>query len=140
MAINLNRGYMGLLAGTVVGLTSNIEASLIAGGQASANASKANITPGNITYNGIQGTVVIPAGAGSLTITNSMIDANTKVMANIAQAAADGTLTSLPRIVPASVVPGAAGGTVTIYGNANATAPVVVDWSIVSAPGLTVAN
>jgi hypothetical protein len=36
-------------------------------------------------------------------------------MANIAQAAADGTLTSLQRIVPAA-------GSVTIYGNANATA------------------
>jgi hypothetical protein len=133
MAINLNRGYMGLIAGTVVGLSSNIEANLIASGQASANASKANITPGAITYNGIQGSVAIPAGQSSVTITNALIDANTKVMANIAQAAADGTLTSLVRIVPAA-------GSVTIYGNANATAATVVDWSIVAAPGLTVAN
>lgn len=133
MAINLNRGYMGLIAGTVVGLSSNIESNLIASGMASANASKANITPGAVTYNGIQGTVAIPAGQSSVTITNALIDANTKIMANIAQAAADGTLTSLPRIVPAA-------GSVTIYGNANATAAVVVDWSIVAAPGLTVAN
>jgi hypothetical protein len=139
MAINLTRSYMGLLAGTVVGLATNIEQALIAQGLASANASKANITPGNISYNGVQGTVVIPAGAGSVTITNSMIDANTKVVANIAQAAADGTLTSLPRIVAASGVAGAP-GSVTIYGNANATGAVVVDWSIVSAPGLTIAN
>lgn len=133
MAITLNRGYMGLLAGTVVGLTTNIEQNLIAQGLASQAASKANITPGNVTYNGIQGSVAIAAGANSVTITNSLIDANTKITANIAQAAADGTLTSLPRIVPAA-------GSVTIYGNANATAAVVVDWSIVAAPGLTVAN
>ncbi|WP_440966151.1 hypothetical protein ACL58G_07875 [Massilia sp. GER05] len=133
MAITLNRGYMGLLAGTVVGLTTNIEQNLIAQGLASAAASKANITPGNVTYNGIQGSVAIAAGANSVTITNALIDANTKITANIAQAAADGTLTSLPRIVPAA-------GSVTIYGNANATAAVIVDWSIVAAPGLTVAN
>jgi hypothetical protein len=133
MAINLNRQYMGLLAGTVVGLSSNVENNLIASGMASANASKANITPGNVAYAGIQGTVAIAVGANSVTITNPLIDANTKVMANIAQAAADGTLTSLVRIVPAA-------GSVTIYGNANATAAVVVDWSIVAAPGLTVAN
>lgn len=133
MAITLNRGYMGLLAGTIVGLTTNIEQNLIAQGLASAAASKANITPGNVTYNGIQGSVAIAAGASSVTITNSLIDANTKVMASIAQAAADGTLTSLPRVVPGA-------GFVTIYGNANATAAVVVDWTIISAPGLTVAN
>jgi hypothetical protein len=133
MAINLNRNYRGLIGGTIVGLSTNIEANLIAAGYASANASKANITPGNVAYDGIQGTVAIPAGQASVTITNPNIDANTKVIANIAQAAADGTLTSLPRIVPAA-------GSVTIYGNANATAAVVVDWSIVAAPGLTVAN
>lgn len=133
MAINLNRNYRGLIGGTVVGLSTNVEANLIAAGYASANASKANITPGAISYDGIQGTVVIGAGANSVTITNPNIDANTKVMANIAQAAADATLTSLPRIVPAA-------GSVTIYGNANATAAVVVDWSIVAAPGMTVAN
>lgn len=133
MAINLNRGYRGLIGGTVVGLSTNVEANLIAAGYASANASKANITAGNISYDGIQGTVVIGAGTSSVTITNPNIDANTKVFATIAQAAADGTLTSLPRIVPAA-------GSVTIYGNANATAAVIVDWSIIAAPGLTVAN
>lgn len=133
MAINLNRPYMGLLAGTVVGLATNIEQGLINQGLASANASKANITPGNIAYQGIQGTVVIATGAKAVTITNPLIDANTKVFATIAQATADGTLTSLVSIVPAA-------GSVTITGNANATAGVVVDWTIIAAPGMTVAN
>jgi|ERR1044071_2331214 hypothetical protein len=133
MAINLNKNYMGLLAGTVVGLTTAIESALIASGMATANASKANITAGNITYQGIQGTVVFGAGATSVTITNPLIDANTKVVANIAQAAADATMTSIPRIV-------AAAGSVTIYANAAATAATVVDWTIVALPGMTVAN
>lgn len=133
MAINLQKGYMGLLPGTVVGLSTNIEQGLIAAGMATANASKANITPGAITYQGIQGTVVFGAGATSLVITNPLIDANTKVMANIAQAAADGTMTAIARIVPAA-------GSVTIFANAAATAATIVDWSIVAQPGDTVAN
>lgn len=133
MAINLQKNYMGLQAGTVVGLTTNIEQSLIAAGMATANASKANITAGSITYQGVQGTVVFGAAATSVTITNPLIDANTKVIANIAQAAADGTFTAIARIVPAA-------GSVTIYANAAATAATVVDWSIVSLPGETIAN
>lgn len=132
MTVLLNRAYMGLLQGSTVGLATNIEQALIAQGLASA-ALKANITPGNVTANIFTGTVAIPAGSGSVTITNQYIDANSKVLANISQAAADGTLTSLPRIVPAA-------GSVTIYGNANATAAVLVDWVIAATPGLTVAN
>ena len=133
MAINLNKNYMGLQAGTVVGLSTPVEAGLIASGMATANASKANITPGAITYQGTQGTVVFGAGASSLVITNPLIDANTKVNAVICQAAADATMTSIPRIVPAA-------GSVTIYANAAATAATVVDWNIDAGPGMTVAN
>lgn len=133
MAINLNKNYMGLQAGTVVGLSTPVESGLIASGMATANASKANITPGAITYQGTQGTVVFGAGASSLVITNPLIDANTKVGAAIAQAAADATMTSIARIVPAA-------GSVTIYANAAATAATVVDWVIDAAPGLTVIN
>ena len=131
MTVLLNRSYMGLVAGTTVGLATNAESALIAQGLAS-TALKANITPGNVTANVFNGTVAIAIGAGSVTITNSFIDANTKVFASISQAAADGTLLYLPRIVPAA-------GSVTIYGNANATAAVLIDWAIVASPGLTVA-
>jgi hypothetical protein len=132
MAVLLNRSYAGLLAGTVTAMLTSVEAALVAQGLASAS-TKANVTPGNVTANLMSGTVAIPAGANSVTITNQYIDTNTKVSANIAQVAADGTLTSLPRVVPAA-------GSVTIYGNANATAAVIVDWVILATPGLTVAN
>lgn len=137
MAVLLNKAYMGLIAGTVVGLATNIEQALIGQGLATAS-TKANITPGNITYNGWKGTVAIPAGAGSVVITSPYFDQNSKVLANIAQAAADGTLTSISRVVAADRVAGTPGGTVTIYGNANATAAVIVDWVLAEIPGLTV--
>lgn len=137
MAVLLNKSYMGLVAGTVVGLATNIEQALIGQGLATAS-TKAAITPGNITYNGWTGTVAIPAGAAQVTITSPYFDQNTKLVATIAQAAADGTLTSIQRVVAADRVAGAAGGTVTIYGNANATAATIVDWVIGAIPGLTV--
>jgi hypothetical protein len=132
MAVLLNRSYAGLLAGTITAMLTSVENALIAQGLASAS-TKANVTPGNVTANLMSGTVAIPVGANSVTITNNYVDGNTKVFASIAQAAADGTLTSLPRIVPAA-------GSVTIYGNANATAATIVDWVILATPGLTVAN
>lgn len=138
MTVLLNRSYMGLLAGTTVGLATNVEQALIAQGLATA-ALDANITPGNVAADVFTGTVAIAAGASSVTITNRYIDANSKVYATIAQAAADGTLLYLPRVLCANGAAGAP-GTVTIYGNAAATAAVLVDWSIVITPGLTVAN
>lgn len=138
MTVLLNRSYMGLLAATTVGLATNVEQALIAQGLATA-ALKANITPGNVTANVLSGTVAIAAGQTSVTIANTFIDANTKVFATISQAAADGTLLYLPRIVPVSGVNGQP-GSVTIYGNAAATAAVLVDWVIAATPGLTVAN
>lgn len=137
MAILLNKGYMGLAAGNTVSLATNIEQALIGQGLATAS-TKANITPGNITYNGWTGTVVIPAGSNQVVITSPYFDENTKLVANIAQTTADGTLTSIQRVVAANRVAGAAGGTVTIFGNANATAATVVDWVIGAIPGLTV--
>lgn len=137
MAVLLNKAYMGLIAGNTVGLATNIEQALIGQGLATAS-TKANITPGNITYNGWTGTVAIPAGAGSVVITSPYFDQNTKLVANIGQTTADGTLTSIARVVAADRVPGTPGGTVTIYGNANATAATIVDWVIGAIPGLTV--
>lgn len=138
MSVLLRVGYMGLLAGTVVGLSTNAESALIAQGLATA-ALKANTTPGNVVANVMAGTVAIPVGAGSVTITGQYFDANSKVFATIGQAAADATLTSLPRIVAANGAPGQP-GSVTIYGNANATAAVLVDWVIAATPGMTVIN
>lgn len=132
MTVLLNKGYAGYLQGTTVKLTTNIEASLIAQGLAS-SALTANITPGNVTANIVQGTAAIAIGASSVTITNDKVDANSKVFAVVAQAAADATLLRVERIVCAA-------GAFTIYGTANATAVTLVDWAIEVPPGMMVSN
>lgn len=132
MTVLLNRAYMGMLAGTTVKLTTNAETGLIAQGLASA-ALTANITTGNVIANLNAGTAAIAAGANSVTIANNMVDANSKVWAVVAQAAADTTLLRIERIVCAA-------GSFTIYGTANATAATIIDWALIVAPGMTVAN
>ena len=132
MTVLLKNGYAGYLAGTTVMLPTNVETALIAQGLAS-SASAANITTGAVTANVISGRAAIAAGAASVAITNNMVDANSKVFAVVAQAAADGTLLRVERILCAA-------GSFTIYGTAAATATTFVDWSIISAPGDMVLN
>lgn len=129
MTVLLKAAYAGYLAGTTVMLPTNLENALIAQGLASA-ALAANITTGNVTANALNGRAAIPAGSSSVTITNSLVDANTKVDAVVAQAAADGTLLRIERVLCAA-------GSVTLYGTANATATTFVDWWIVPTPGMT---
>lgn len=132
MSVLLSRAYAGYLAGTTVQLPTNVEAALIGQGLATA-ALTANITTGAVTANVVSGTVAIAAGASSVVVTNNLVDANTKIVANVAQAAADGTLLRVERIVPAA-------GSFTIYGTANATATTLISWSLIVAPGMAVAN
>jgi hypothetical protein len=132
MTVLLKNGYAGYLAGTTVMLPTNVEAALIAQGLAS-SASPANITTGAVTANVVSGRAAIAAGASSVTITNNLVDANSKVFAVVAQAAADGTLLRVERVLCAA-------GSFTIYGTANATATTFVDWSIISAPGDVIIN
>ena len=132
MTVLLKNGYAGYLAGTTVMLSTNVEAALIAQGLASA-AAAANITTGAVTANTVSGRAAIAAGASSVVITNNLVDANSKVFAVVAQAAADGTLLRVERILCAA-------GSFTIYGTANATATTFIDWIILAAPGLTIAN
>lgn len=82
-------------------------------------------TPGNATVNSARGRVAIAAGAGSVVITNSYVNANSVVLAVIDQAAADGTLLYIARVAPAA-------GSFTIYGNANATAAVAVRFVVLN--------
>lgn len=132
MTVLLNRPYAGYAAPSTVKLPANVEQSLIAQGLASA-ASTANITPGPVTTNANSGTIAVPAGSASVVITNSQIDGSSKVWACVAQAAADATALRVERIVVAV-------GSVTIYVTANATAATLVDWAIIVAPGLVLAN
>ena len=123
MPVLLNRGYNGLPAGNTEMLTPTaLESSLISQGAAS-SALAANITTGAKTYIGTQGRVAVAAGSSSVTVTNSLVDANTKVWAVVAQAAADVTLLRVERILTAA-------GSFTIYGTANATATTFIDWAI----------
>lgn len=80
-------------------------------------------TPGAATINTARGRAAIAAGASSVTITNSRVSASSMIVAHIDQASADGTLTSIQRITCGA-------GTMTIYGNANATAAVSVRFQV----------
>jgi hypothetical protein len=124
MAVLLNRAYEGYLAGTVVNLPTNVETALVAQGLASTS-TRASTTTGAVTANVMQGTAAIAAGASSIVITNNNVDANTIINAYVSQAAADGTLLRVERILPAA-------GSFTIYGTANATATTLVSWAIMS--------
>ena len=133
MTVTLNRAYAGYPAGQVVELTTDVESALIAQGIA-ATALATAVTTGAATANAMSGTAAIAAGASSVVITNSMCDTQSKVMAVVAQAAADATLLRVERVVCAA-------GSFTIYGTAAATATTFVDWVVlVPAGGLTIRN
>ena len=82
-------------------------------------------TPGAATINTTSGRCAIAAAATSVVITNSLVTAASKVFVKINQAAADVTLTSASRVSTAA-------GSFTIFGNAAATAAVVVDFLVVN--------
>lgn len=123
MTVLLNRAYGSLAAGTVTALPASTEAALIAQGIATSSA--AALTTGAYTTTEFSGRGSIPIGGTSLTITHPLVTASSKIWAVVAQAAADGTLLRVERIVPAA-------GSFTIHGTAAATAAVTVDWAIVS--------
>jgi hypothetical protein len=132
MAVLLNKAYGGHVAGSIREFSSELEAALIAQGIATASV-VASITTGAQTSDSWSGTAAIAIGASSVVITNSLIKANSKVWAVVAQAAADGTLLRIERVVTAD-------GSVTIYGTANATAITLVDWAILPTVGYTPAQ
>jgi hypothetical protein len=127
--ILLSRDYKGYTAGSTVQLQSSEEAALVAQNYATVSAS-ATTTTGAATANLVQGRATIAAGASSVVITNTLIDATSKVYAVVAQAAADGTLLRVERILCAA-------GSFTIYGTANATASTAIDWVVLNPSGLT---
>jgi hypothetical protein len=122
MTVLLQRGYAGAAAGAVLSYTTELEAALIAQGLATAS-TRATTTTGAQTSNALQGTAAIAAGASSVVVTNALVDANSHVTAKVAQAAADGTLLRVERVVCAA-------GSFTIFGTANATATTLIDWEI----------
>lgn len=124
--ILLNKSYAGYTSGTIVELPASVEAALIASGGAVDSAGP--VTPGNVTTTANQGRVGIAAGASSVVVTHAAVNKQSVVTADVAQAAADGTLLRVERVVPAD-------GSFTIYGTANATAAVSIKWAIVNPNG-----
>jgi hypothetical protein len=123
MTVALIRPYGGLAAGAITAFPPSTEAALIAQGIATNSA--AAPSTGAYTTGEFAGRAAIAAGASSVVVTNPNVTAASKIWAVVAQAAADGTLLRVERIVPAA-------GSFTIYGTANATATTVIDWAIVS--------
>lgn len=123
MSVTLLKSYMGYPSGQVVELGASTETALIAQNLAVSTATSSTTT-GAVTANVSQGTAAIAAAATSVTITNSLVDASSKIFAVVAQATADVSLLRVERVV-------AAAGSFTIYGTAAATATTLVDWAII---------
>ena len=127
MTVLLNTPYGQLASGSIVELPASTEAALVAQGLATTSA--LTVTVGAYTTNQSQGTAAIAAGASSVVITSPQVTANSKVMAVVAQTAADVSLLRVERVVCAA-------GLFTIFGTANATATTVIDWAIIPAFGI----
>lgn len=82
-----------------------------------------SLVAGAVTINKPSGTANIAAGASSVVVTNSLVTANSLVLAVLQFV--DGTLTFIKAVVPAA-------GSFTITGNANATAQTKVAWFVIS--------
>lgn len=127
MTVLLNRAYSTYASGATVTLPSSTEAALIAQGLATASTA-ASTTTGAVTAAQVSGIVAIAAGSSSVVVTNALVDAGSMVVAVVNQAAADGTLLRVERIVTAA-------GSFTIYGTANATATTLIKWAVVNPSG-----
>lgn len=119
--ILLNRAYSGYASGAIVELPKDTEDALIA--QGLAVASVAAPSAGAVTTAQNRGSCTIAAGASSVVVTNGACTTGARVLAYVSQAAADGTLLRVERVVTAA-------GLFTVYGTANATADTVVDWML----------
>jgi hypothetical protein len=124
--IVLNNG-IAQTSGKVVSIQNNGTevASIDWNGHFSMQEGNSSASPGAATLNTPTGLSAIASSASSVVITNSLVTANSIVLAQIVQAAADATLTNIVRVVPGA-------GTFTIYGNATATAAVTVGWIVLS--------
>lgn len=122
MAVLLNQAYAGYQAGTVVVLPADTEAALIAQGIASN--STAVPTAGAVTANILRGRASMAAGASTLVITCPQCTSQSIVFAQVAQAVADGTFTSVLRVTPSN-------GSFQINGPALATAATQISWLVI---------
>jgi hypothetical protein len=120
MAVTFTRAYQGFQAGQVADLPSELETALVAqgfatsGGTLTSGAISTTLAPaGSNLY--ASGFAAVAAGASSVAVTIPGVTTQHKAWAVVAQATADGTLTQVLRV-------NCTANTVTITGNANATA------------------
>lgn len=126
ISLSSARGFGGYAASTIVQLLTNVEAALIAQGLGTNSAGP--VTPGAVTTTQLGGRVGIAAGGTSVVVTNTAFTTETKFLAYLSNAAADGTALSVTRITPAA-------GSVTFTLNAAAAAAVAIDWAVVGFSG-----
>lgn len=130
MTVSLNRAYQGYSAGQTIQVPTSTENAIVSNGIGSvvATTAAAAVTTGALTTSLPAGRVSIAAGSSSVVVTNPNVDVNSKIWACVNQAAADGTLLRVERVVPGA-------GSFTIYGTANATATTVIDWAVLGPYG-----
>ena len=126
--LNSSRGLAGYTAGTIVQMQTSAEAAAVAQGLATTSAGP--VTPGAVTTTNTSGRVGIAAAGTSVVVTNSTFTTESKFIAYLSNAAADGTATFVTRITPAA-------GSVTFTVNAGATAAIAIDWAQVLVSGET---
>lgn len=124
--ILLSRPYKGYAPGTVVSLATQEETSLISQGFG-AN-SVGPVTPGNVATTASMGRLGVAAAVAAVVLTNPSITPESRFTAYLSNAAADGTATSVTRIV-------AGVGIATFNLNAAATAAVAIDWALLPISG-----
>lgn len=124
--ILLSRPYRGYLAGTIVQLPTSTEAALVAANYATASAGP--VTPGAVSTDMTSGRLGVAAAGASVVLTNPNITTESKLVAVLSNAAADGTALYITRITPAA-------GSVTFTLNAAATAAVAIDWALLTLSG-----
>lgn len=124
--ILLGKSYGGYAASTIVQLSTQEEAALIAQGLATTSAGP--VTPGAVTTIKTAGRVGIAAAGTSVVVTNSAFTTESRFVAYLSNAAADGTALYITRITPAA-------GSVTFTLNAAATAAVAIDWALLMISG-----
>jgi len=128
MTVLVNKTYKGVPAGNIAQFVTSEETALVAQGLASTTA--LDVTVGDVTQNSVQGRCAVATAGTAVVVTNSLVDASSRIVANISQAAADATATAISLIVPAA-------GSFTITVVAAATADTFIDWVIVNPIGLT---
>jgi carbohydrate-binding DOMON domain-containing protein len=115
----LQKSYGGYAAGTIRQFSASTEDALIAGGIATASAGP--VTTGAATTTENRGRAAIAAAGTNVVISNPAFTAESRFIAYLSNAAADGTALYITRIIPAD-------GQVTFTLNAAATAAVSIDW------------